>query len=63
MEARLARIESDVDYIKRDIGEIKTAVKETNVDLRTDFRLLFGALIVAVLGLAGILATGFHWLN
>jgi hypothetical protein len=63
MEARLARIESDVDYIKRDIGAIKTAVKETNADLRTDFRLLFGALMAAVIGLAGIMAKGFHWVG
>jgi hypothetical protein len=63
MEARIAKLESDVEYIKRDIGEIKTDVKEARKDLKVDFRLLFGALIVAVLGLAGLMAKGFHWIS
>jgi hypothetical protein len=62
MEARIAKLESDVEYIKRDIAEIKTDVKETRKDLKVDFRLLFGALIVAALGLAGLMAKGFHWI-
>ena len=63
MEARIAKLESDVEYIKRDIGEIKTDVKEARNDLKVDFRLLFGALIVAVLGLATLMAKGFHWIS
>ncbi|ODT85350.1 MAG: hypothetical protein ABS69_00830 [Nitrosomonadales bacterium SCN 54-20] len=31
-------------------------------DARSDFRLLFGALIFVALGLAGIMAKGFGWL-
>jgi hypothetical protein len=37
-------------------------VKELRRDDRTDFRLLFGAIIVVALGLAGLMAKGFHWL-
>lgn len=73
MEARVAKLESDIDYIKRDIGEIKielrdfkqdvrTEFKEVKQDMRSDFRILFGALIAAVLGLAGLMARGFHWI-
>lgn len=69
MEARVAKLESDVGHIQQDIGEIKHDIRDLkNVDirdirdaLRTDFRLLFGALITATLGLAAVMAKGFHW--
>lgn len=62
MQARVAKLESDVDYIKKSIGEIKDDVREIKRDARTDFRLTFGALIAVALGLAGLMAKGFHWL-
>jgi outer membrane murein-binding lipoprotein Lpp len=72
MEARVAKLESDVGHIQGDVAEIKTDLKDlgrrfdTRIDdlrkvLESDFRLLFGALIVATLGLAGVMAKGFHW--
>jgi hypothetical protein len=62
MEARIAKLEADVGHVQRDIGDIKTDIREIRNTLVTDFRLLFGALIVATLGLAGVMAKGFHWL-
>lgn len=62
MEGRVARLESDVEYIKRDISEIKIDIKQIKDYARSDFRILFGAIITVALGLAGILAKGFHWL-
>lgn len=62
MEARVAKLEAAVQHIQSDIGEIKTDVREMKRDARTDFRLLFGALIAVALGLAGIMAKGFGWL-
>lgn len=62
MEARVAKLESDVGYIKDNISDIKKDVAEIKRDARTDFRLLFGAIIFVALGLAGLLAKGFHWL-
>jgi hypothetical protein len=106
---RVARIESDVEYIKRDIGELKTGVaalraevtgefkavraeslalreamhgefravraeslalheavhgefRAVRAEMRTDFRLLFAAVIVVALGLAGLLAKAFRWI-
>lgn len=59
--ARIAKLESDVGHIKDDIKEIKTDTREIKRDAREDFRILFGAIIVAALGLAGLLAKGFHW--
>ena len=62
MEARVAKLEASMEYVQRDIGEIKTDIREIKEHARTDFRVLFGALIVTALGLAGLMAKGFHWL-
>lgn len=62
MEARVAKLESDVENIKNSIKDIKDDVREIKRDARTDFRLLFGALIVATLGLASLMAKGFNWI-
>jgi hypothetical protein len=61
METKVAKLESVVEYIQRDILEIKTEIREIRKDARSDFYLLFGALIVGALGLAGLMAKGFHW--
>ena len=62
MEARLAKLESDVGHIQSDVKEIKTDIKELRKDAKDDFRLLFGVIIATTLALAGLLAKGFHWL-
>lgn len=62
MEARVAKLESTTEYIQRDIAELKGDMRELRKDLKDDFRILFGALIFIALGLAGIMAKGFHWL-
>jgi hypothetical protein len=55
LEAHVAHIRDDLSAIKTDIRDIRDAA-------RTDFRLLFGALIGVALGLAGLMARGFGWL-
>ena len=62
MEPRVARLESDVGHIQSDIKEIKTDLREIKKDAKDDFRILFGSIIVATLGLAMLLAKGFKWL-
>jgi len=62
MEARVAKLESDMEYVKRDISEIKGDVREIRRDMRSDFRVLFGAIIATAIGLAGMMAKGFNWL-
>ena len=62
MEARIAKLEAAVEHIEKDIRDIKQDVREMRSDMRSDFRLQFGALITAALGLAGLMAHGFHWL-
>ncbi|WP_254877262.1 hypothetical protein [Pantoea ananatis] len=62
MQARVAKLESDVEHIKNSLKEIKDDVREIKRDARTDFRVLFGAIIALALGLSGLMAKGFHWL-
>ena len=62
LEARVAKLESDVGHIQRDVSEIKTDIREILKDMKTDFRLTFGALIAVALGLAAIMAHGFRWI-
>jgi hypothetical protein len=61
MEARIAKLEAAVEHIQRDIGEIRTDVRSLRDNGRSDFRTLFGAIIAVALGLAGLMAKGFHW--
>lgn len=62
MEARIAKLESAMEHVQQDIRDIKQDVREIKSDARTDFRLLFGALIATALGLAALMAHGFRWL-
>jgi hypothetical protein len=66
MEPRLAKLETAVEFIQRDIKELKDDLRAVKSDITairtTDFRLLFGAIIAVALGLAGLISKGFHWL-
>ncbi len=66
MEARVAKLEASVEHMQADIAEIRTDFREVRKDIaaiRTvDFRVLFGAIIAATLGLAAVMAHGFHWI-
>ena len=62
LEARIAKVEAAVEHIQRDLSEVKTDIRELRKDTNRDFRILFGALIAVALGLAGLMAKGFHWL-
>jgi len=58
MEARIAKLETALEFVQRDIGELRTDVRAIRT---TDFRILFGAIITVALGLAGLMGKGFHW--
>lgn len=69
VEARLARLESHVEHIQSDIQDIKADVrdvrgdiKDLRADARTDFRVLFGALITLTISLVAVMARGFGWI-
>jgi hypothetical protein len=66
MEPRLAKHETAVEFIQREIKELKDDLRAAKSDINgirtTDFRILFGAIIAVALGLAGLMSKGFHWL-
>jgi hypothetical protein len=62
METRVAKLESAVDFMQRDISEIKLNIRDIKKDMRSDFRLLLGAIIAVALGLGALFAKGFNWI-
>lgn len=62
MEARLAKLEAFAEHSVREMAELRADVREIKRDQRADFKLQFGALIAATVGLAGLMAKGFGWL-
>ncbi|TMS58943.1 hypothetical protein MW7_007200 [Imbroritus primus] len=66
MEARVAKLEAGIEYIQRDITELKSELRAANTAITsirtTDFRITFGAIIAVALGLAGLMAKGFNWI-
>ncbi|MEZ0583464.1 hypothetical protein ACA373_10885 [Erwinia sp. STN24] len=72
MQVKIAKLESNVDNIKNHISDIRTDLREMRYDIdklninlrlemKSDFRLMFAALITSVLGLAALMAKGFYW--
>lgn len=68
MDARVAVLEEIASATKQAFVDLRHEVHETNqrVDklrdaLERDFRLLFSAIIAVALGLAALMAKGFHW--
>ena len=62
MDDRITKLELALDYVKRDIGEMKIDIRELKKDSREDFRVIFGAVIAMGLALSGLMAKGFGWL-
>ena len=62
MEARAARLEAATEHLLQEVTAVKDDVREIRRNMRTDFRMLFGAIIAVALGLAALMAKGFGWL-
>lgn len=62
MEARVAKLEAGMEHALRELIELRQDVRELRENARVDFRLIFGAVITVALGLAALMAHGFHWL-
>ncbi len=72
MEARVAVLEEiasatkqAVAGLQQEVHDLRTETSRRDEALRdaieTDFRVMFGALITVALGLAALMAKGFHW--
>ena len=69
MDARVARVESDVRHIETDLGEIRKDIRELRGDLKgmdgkieRHFHITWGGIIAAVLGLAWLIAKAAKWI-
>lgn len=62
MEARVAKLEALAESTDRRLATIEQDIRGVRSDQRQDFRLLFAAIIATALGLAALMARGFHWL-
>lgn len=62
MEARVAKLEAAAEHIQSDVRDVKADVRELRVNARTDFFITWGGMIAGFLGIAGLIAKGFHWL-
>lgn len=62
MEARVAKLEAAIGHIESDMKDLKADVREVRSNARTDFMITWGALIAGFVGMAGMMAKGFHWL-
>jgi hypothetical protein len=61
LEARLAKLESDVGHILSDIKDVKTDLREIKRDAKDDFRLLLWTGGGAAAAILVVLAKGFGW--
>ncbi|RRZ92829.1 hypothetical protein [Erwinia sp. 198] len=58
----LRDIRGEIKDVRGEVKDVRGEMKDIRKDMQTDFRLLFSALIGVALGLACIMAKGFHWL-
>jgi len=62
MEARLAKLEASMEYVQKDVADIKTDIRRIHDSVDKNLKLYFAGLIFVALGLAVIMARGFGWL-
>jgi hypothetical protein len=62
VEPRLVRIETILEYVHRDVGELRMDMKEMRREQRSDFRMLFSTIVTMAIGMAAMMAKLFNWL-
>ncbi|RXN85426.1 hypothetical protein C7R54_23375 [Achromobacter aloeverae] len=60
-EVRLAKLEATTEHIQRDLSDLRTEVRGLRTEVRADFRLLFGTILTAAVGLAGLMVKLLGW--
>ena len=70
MESRIAKLEAHVENIKETLRDIKTDIRDLRSELGalrskvdSHFMILGGMVIATAVGLAGMMAKGFHWIG
>ncbi|MBL8807973.1 MAG: hypothetical protein JNN22_14095 [Rhodospirillales bacterium] len=62
IETRIAVLEQIAKDSREGLTSLRSDVGKVRDNQERDFRILFGAIIATALGLAGLMAKGFHWL-
>ncbi len=57
----MARLSFAIELLTKSIERLDREIATLRSDARSDFRLLFGAVIASALGLAGLIAKTAHW--
>jgi predicted nucleic acid-binding Zn-ribbon protein len=58
----LAEIRAEMRDIRTEIRDMRTEMRDMRQRQERDFRLLFGAIILVAIGLAGLIARTQHWI-
>jgi len=61
MEARIAVLEEIAVSTRATLKDLRDDLRTVRDRQEADFRILFAALIGLALGMAGLMAKGFHW--
>jgi hypothetical protein len=61
MEARIAVLEEIAVSTRATLKDLRNDLRTVRARQEADFRILFAALIGVALGMAGLVAKGFHW--
>jgi hypothetical protein len=61
MEARIAVLEEIAVSTRATLKDLRDDLRTVRARQEADFRILFAALIGVALGMAGLMAKGFHW--
>lgn len=59
---RIESMRDPIDGMRDRMDAVRDRMDGLRDRMERDFRVLFGALIAVTLGLAGLMAKGFHWL-
>jgi hypothetical protein len=61
-QTRLGKLGANIEHVQQDVSDLRHDVREIRSLMAADFRRTWGGLIAISLGLAGMMARGFHWL-
>jgi len=62
VRSEIKDVRSEIKDVRGEIKDVRDEIRDVRKDMRSDFRLMFSALIMVALGLSSIMAKGFHWL-
>lgn len=62
MEARVAKLEAVAESTNQRAGLIEQDLRSLSSEMNSNFKTTWAAIFAVALGLAGLMARGFHWI-